>query len=876
MKRTLSVLVSAIILLGMIILPVNTIAESSYTALTSSASKKWYINGTNSKANIEKYNMRATEKYMVAKGYTFEKAGTYDFSGSILLDAETVAGVTENKEAIGFMIFERKSNTILYPSNNSDFYTIKNTELERTTLKNISGSITAKAGDEIVFLVSNKTTKSPALQVIFSIFEGTGNNRKMLTSTYTDYTTVQGKNNWRYYKVAVDGFELPSVPDGVLSTTTNGFEKMTYCNKGWWWVNSLAESDPASDFGKLNIGTHTTGPSPNFMTAKGYTVSEDCLIDFSGTVMLDVNEYMGVPEGQKTMSFMVIEKRSNTILYPSEKAEFLTLYNDLKTRTIPQGFSGSFEAKAGDELLFVCKNETEASSPSIQVIADVYATVNGEKKKVANTHEGFSNVQGKNGWRYYYASVDTFVKPSVLAKNIFIAGEYYESSKWYLSEESVNETVLKSYGTYISEDEIAVSKRQSAAIGIKAQKDGKYTISGSIKNTSDAGEAGFIVVKKATFEPVYPDNGEIKKVQPGKESSFNVIVNATKSEEYLLVFVNVSSQNTVAVKADVSLGNTSFSKNFSKKQGEGNIKYYFASNEEVFANVLKTEWENSPYIEQDFAGMKDVVFEPHKLKNFDDEKWMWYVDDWENGAAKGFMAVLAETAFVSTPHYSMVRSYTVQEDSTVSIYGNMNSEDIGDWLGGNPKGKLFDIMIFNSSGQILFPVDRSGFFSFEAGTFNADNTELINISADMKAGEKIYMVTRNRSNASYFYTYMYFQIFETPVGGTLTTPLTSTNEGFSDMQGDNGWNYYYTDNNSYSFVPGTSQIKVTPFAEGSSNANKKPAATPDDVIAETSNWLKPTFYGLIGLDVLLVAAILGFVLLKLFKNRPKKIQEISL
>lgn len=874
MKKLISVLVSAVILLSMAILPINSIAESSYSALTSSASNKWYINGTNTKANIEKYNMRATKDYMVAKGYTFKEAGQYDFSGSLLLDEDTVSGIKEGADAVGFMIIERKSNTVLYPSGKSDFYTVKNTELERTAIKNVTGIINAKAGDEIIFLVKNKTDKTPALQVIFDIYKGVGDKREKIASSYADYTTVQGKNGWKYYKTAVSGFEMPSVPADATPAETNGFRDLGFYDGTWWWVNSLSASDPASDYAGIRVGPHTMCTTNDYLTAKGYTVQKDGYLDFSGTVLLDITAAMGVPENVDTIGFMVIEKRSNTILYPADTSNFEVFKNTEKNRTTPSTFAGGYEAKAGDEILFISKNLTKGLNPSVQIIANVYQTVDGEKKLVGNSSDDYADKQGKTNWRYCYASTSTFKTPTIPAKDIFDAAEHYnvDDKSWYLSEGSVKESALKSYGAKLSKDKFTVTNQQYLAIGIKGEQNGNVAVKGSVKNVSSAGEIGVAVVKKSNFEKIYPTKEAYQKVAAGKSIDISATVSAVKGEEYLVVLSNPSSEATVEGEIAIKFGNTEYASAFSNKQNEKGIKYYMSPASKVCTYLFKTEYTNSPYVADDSAGKKDVRFEPYMLTNFDDEKWMWYVDDWENPASKGHMALLMETTAASTPNYSMVRSYTAQEDCTLSIYGNLNSEDIGDWLGGNPKGKLFDIMIFNDKGQILFPTDRSGFYTFEAGTFNAEDAVIVNVSADMNAGEKVYMVTRNRSEVPYFWTYMYFQIFETPVGGVLGTPITSTNEGFSDMQGDNGWNYYYTTNDSYSFVSSTSEIKFTPYKE-SASSNKKPTSNNDDdvEIVPKAPWLKPAFFSLVGLDVLLASVIVAFVLIKTVRYRKLKI-----
>jgi hypothetical protein len=55
--------------------------------------------------SVNGFNFTPSKDWMVAAGYTVSEAGTYDLTGSLLIDAETAEGVEENANAFDFMIF---------------------------------------------------------------------------------------------------------------------------------------------------------------------------------------------------------------------------------------------------------------------------------------------------------------------------------------------------------------------------------------------------------------------------------------------------------------------------------------------------------------------------------------------------------------------------------------------------------------------------------------------------------------------------------------------------------------------------------------------------------------------------------------------------
>lgn len=671
----------------------------------------------------------------------------------------------------------------------------------------------------------------------------------------------------------------PGTPDagtigGDLTSTieaqTNGFVEMKAFMNNWWWADAQGQNPASPSFGMAN-GTHTQPPAPGYMTAKGYTVQKDGVITFSGTVMLDINANMNVPENADAIGFMVIEKNSNMVLYPSDKAEFMVLKNTEDNRTKPTMISGTFEAKAGDEILFVTRNETSNLVPSVQVIMDVYRDENGVKTKIGNTHEQFSAKQGENGWRYYYASIQGFKTPLVPAAPIFDKATHFESAQnaWYLLPGSVKEKMTASYGAAIGRESVTVTERTTAAIGYKAPAAGKQTYTFTHEGVDSAKQVGFCVVKKSTFEPVTK-----WQLLDSKKQTVSGTFTATKSDEYLFVLAMLGTGDAVTLPITLKVGNVTLADALTEKQGNKQFTYYFASTEDICTKLLQTERKESPYMSADTAGIKDVVFDPYLLTQFDEEKWMWSVSDWENPSSDGYMAVLLEGAHVSTPHYSMIRSYEVQSDCVVSVYGNLFSE-VPAFLGAAPNEAVFDMLICNDRGQIMYPEDQSGFYSFKASDLTVEKPMVINVSAKATAGEKVYIVFRNRSDMAFAYLYTHLQIFETPEGENPGVPVSGAAENFSDTQGMDGWNYYYTTNDSYRFVKGTKLDKVITGNTPTTNLTDKTDKTDKDDAANAEAspiWMKVMFWVSAGLDVACIVLLVLYIVWKM-KTKGSRTSE---
>ncbi len=876
MKKSLSIIfavwLSVIVLCGQ--LPAFA-ATSGCVELGHFNGNDWQDAANSSGLSVNAYNFTPSKDWMVAVGYTVAEAGDYDLSGSLLIDAATADGVAENANAFDFMIFERKSNTMVYPAAKSAFFNIQNTTLNQSAITPFSAGYKAEAGDEFIVLVRNNLeNKTPSLQVVLDIYRLDGQERKLVASNYGGFSGTQGANGWRYYKVAEKDFAMPAVSKTAVAEITNGFEECQYFNDPWWFVNAQGANNANSPFNGIAIGPYTQAAAPGYMVARGFRVQEDGPVSFSGTVLLDINEYMGVPENIDAVGFMVIEKNSNIILYPSDKADFTVYKNTEESRTQPVLISGSFEAKAGDEILFITRNETSAQRPSMQVIMNIYANKDGASKLIGNTHESFGGEQGKNNWRYYYASNSTFKTPIMPAKEIFNAAAHYDNDgkAWFASEAAVTDKVISAFGASVTAKSVTVTAKSAVAIGYKAPKSGNVNFSFSHEALSKDGAVGFSIVKKSTFERVYPTDAPYKKLQSASET-LSGSFKATRGDEYLFVFTVLNNGENVTIPLTLKVGDKNLANELSDKNDGAPFRYYFASAISVYEEMFKEKMTESPYMADDAAGIRDVVFDMSEVTYFDEENFRWTVGDpktsFESPADPAFMAVHAGGGLFCNQNYSMIRTYTAQTDCTININGNLLTE-IPEYLGLPSNDSRADYMICNSKGQIVYPTDQSGFFTFHPSEVTVDKPHTVSVNVKMKAGESLYFICRNRTDRTYVCFYNYYTLTEIPDDTTQTSIVVDYAGSFSDKQGQDGWRYYYTPNNSFRFVTGTVLDKpaniVTPGGNIGGTGDKDDSqATVED--SKGSRFVRVAFYASIAVDVLAIAAIFLFIILKIKKTK---------
>ncbi len=875
MKKILSIFLAALVSVTMLFGQLSVFAEASgCIELGNFNDNAWKDTGIGSQLSVNAYNFTPSKDWMVAVGYTVAEAGTYDLSGSVLIDATTVEGVAENANVFDFMIFERKSNTMVYPAAKSEFFNIQNTALNRLAVTPFSAEYNAQAGDEFIVLVRNNLeNKTPSLQVVLDVYRMEGEERKWKASNYGGFSDTQGANGWRYYKVAEKDFAMPVVSKTAVAEITDGFVECKYFKDPWWYVNAQGANNANSPFNGIAIGPYTQSSAPGYMVARGFTVQEDGPVSFSGTVMLDINAYMGVPEDADAVGFMVIEKNSNMVLYPSDKADFVVYKNTEENRTLPVSVSGSFEAKQGDEILFITRNETSAQRPSMQVMMSVYANKDGVSQLVGKTHEAFSGEQGKNNWRYYYASSSTFKTPTMPAKEIFNAAAHYDkdSKAWVASQAALTDKVISSFGASVTAESVTATAKAATAIGYKAPKSGNVDFSFSHEALSDAA-VGFSVVKKATFERVYPADAPYKKLQGGKETlsgSFKV----TRGDEYLFIFTVLDNSEKATVPLTLKVGGEALANKLSDNNDGEPFRYYFAPTVSVYEEIFKEKMAESPYMADDAAGIRDVTFDMSEVTYFDEENWRWTVGDpktsFESTADPAFMAVHAGGGLFCNQNYSMIRTYTVQTDCTLNINGNLLTE-VPEWLGLPSNDSRLDYMICNSKGQIVYPTDQMGFFTFRPSEASVDNPLTVNVNVKMKAGESLYFIGRNRTDKTYVILYNYYVLTENPDDTTQTPIVVDLAGSLTDKQGQDGWRYCYTTNNSFRFVTGT--VLDKPAEIVGQGGNSDGTSNKDDTQANVDNstvnpMIRVAFYAAIGVDVVAIAAIFLLVVLKVIKAR---------
>lgn len=880
MKKSLSIVLTVCLTVTMLCGQLPVFAAASDCLELGHFNGKVWQDSSNPSADlaglsVNGFNFTPSKNWMVAVGYTVFEAGTYDLSGSVLIDATTAAGVAENANAFDFMIFERKSNTMVYPAAKSEFFNIQNTALNRLAVTPFSAEYKAEAGDEFIILVRNNLeNKTPSLQVVLDVYRMDGQERKLVASNYGGFSGTQGTNGWRYYKVAESGFAMPAVSKTAIAEITDGFEECKYFNDPWWHVNAQGANNASSPFNGIAIGPYTQSAAPGYMTARGFTVQEDGPVSFSGTVMLDIAPFMGVPENIDTIGFMVIEKNSNIVLYPSDKADFTVYKNTEVNRTQPVLISGSFEAKQGDEILFITRNETPAQRPSMQVIVNIYSNKDGASKLIGNTHDGFKGEQGKNNWRYYYASNSTFKAPIMPAKEIWGAAAHYDknSKAWFATGAAVTDKIISSFGASVTATSVTATAKAAVAIGYKAPKSGNVDFSFSHEALPEDASVGFSVVKKSTFERVYPTDAPYKKLQGGNET-LSGSFKATRGDEYLFVLTVLNNSEKVTIPLTLKVGGTEWAGKFSDKNDGAPFRCYFAPTISVYEEVFKEKMTESPYMADDAAGIRDVAFDMFEVTYFDEENWRWTVGDpktsFASPADPAFMAVHAGGGLFCNQNYSMIRTYTAQTDCTLNISGNLLTE-IPEYLGLPSNDSRADYMICNSKGQIVYPTDQSGFFTFHPSEVTVENPHAVNVNVKMKAGESLYFICRNRTDRTYVCFYNYYSLTENPDDTTMTPIVIDYAGSFSDKQGQDGWRYYYTPNDSFRFIPGTVLDKPAEIVNQGGNIGGTNDKDDDKTTVEDSKdnkLVRVAFYVTIGVDVLAIVAIFLLVLLRIIKAK---------
>lgn len=112
------------------------------------------------------------------------------------------------------------------------------------------------------------------------------------------------------------------------------------------------------------------------------------------------------------------------------------------------------------------------------------------------------------------------------------------------------------HGASVKKDAVALTAKTGTAIGCKAAKSGKVDFSFKHSAFEGGAKVGFSVVKKSTFEQVYPEKKGFKTLAAGAETltgSFN----AAKGDEYLFVFAMQGKGANVSLPTELSVGDVS-------------------------------------------------------------------------------------------------------------------------------------------------------------------------------------------------------------------------------------------------------------------------------------------------------------------------------
>ena len=197
---------------------------------------------------------------------------------------------------------------------------------------------------------------------------------------------------------------------------SDGFTEMGYYDqmKDDWCVDVYGHDggvQPNETYNVL-ISRYSLVSGQGHMAARGYTVQEDGMVHFEGTVMLNIPSWVTAADGADCLGFMMIERRSNTVIYPGmnrRAGDFAILSNEDTKRQI--SFSGSFEARAGDEILFISKNLLENGHPYL----DTNIALTEQTGAGFDSYRDFSSQQTDSNRCYYIRTQDFVPPPPIIA-----------------------------------------------------------------------------------------------------------------------------------------------------------------------------------------------------------------------------------------------------------------------------------------------------------------------------------------------------------------------------------------------------------------------------------------------------------------------------
>ena len=482
----------------------ETLPQSSYPfremEVYNNAGNVWMLNansnisGTIEGAIIGQYNMRPSGDSMAGVAYTVPAAGNVNLIVNTEIEIPGDPGfpaIAAGTPLFGLMVYERKSQTVVWPAEDR-WYVMENDASQiGHGLIQCDINYTAQAGDELVLIVKSMLERtggeSPYLtygwvnQVQFTDALGTHN-------AYSNFSTTQN-NPLTYYSIAAQAFEdsLPA-PD---------FKEMGYFDAVQldWGVDDRVHDNFNNPTGEVFINQYAMVTNAEYMVARGYTVQNDCIVEANGIVSTTVPSWVSTPADTDTMAFMIINRTTNTLVYPrlaneGDAVDFAVLKSAgdyAVTRDGPAlDVNFTFEVAAGDEILLIAKSlrPTAEGNPYFNLSVTLTEMAGADPNNLPgfHPHTSFSGQQTDDS-RYYYIKTVDFTMPNPYPLPVAVEGvslDEVDAELFYVGQ-TLQLTATIDPGDAENQELVWISDNESAAVVsadglVRAVGDGIATI----------------------------------------------------------------------------------------------------------------------------------------------------------------------------------------------------------------------------------------------------------------------------------------------------------------------------------------------------------------------------------------------------------------
>ena len=595
-----------------------------------------------------------------------------------------------------------------------------------------------------------------------------------------DFSGVQGENNWYY-----------SSEDHV----TYGKQDSTKFNdisEGSYW--SLADDKGT----KLTKNTITfTGYNSSgilFVAPKSGTIKIEQELSVTDVATGKVVKYSiyklnadtensGLVEDADVLSSVYPEATTKLGMNFNSSTSTYKTYENNATDTI----SKEVEVEAGQRILFHAVSNGGAGP--VVTFSKFQLTY---QEDAYDYKEGFSGVQGQNGW-YYNPS-------GILTEDASFATTYYEQEQVWAAKNANGQKRLTEFG----KNSVSITNTNLASVIFEVPKTGSVQIQQSFTVTKPSGSTASHWLKYGVYvvdannnvlRTAFPSNTKTGLAMSGSDSAYNVYYyNSTES-----ITVDVAENLEAGQKLYfVFLSNKSGAKlrinefkitYVDSTSGENNIKSAYNYLEDFSNAQGQDNWYYSPGFNNNFSANSGAQYNDTKEASY-----------WSSNTGDGTR--LGKQQFTMTGTNGAGVMFVAPKDGTIQIEQNLNVSGFPTdgvvKYGIYKAGKLsdsesLDTMVTLANSDLLEYVYPKSTLGLDLGFQNNvssykvydsnTNTDVISEKVEVKQGDRI--IFRMQSNKSGGTPVIAFDAFKI----TYQDDIYDYTEGFSGVQGQNGWFY---------------------------------------------------------------------------------------